>query len=77
MTKVVRVRLHQTLTDTSESFPLGIYMRKEKILASGMGLSQSEENKSGEESEVEEEGGLMVTEIAWEDEESGKGVSLV
>ena len=51
-------------------------MRKENILASGMGLSQSEANKSGEEAELEEEV-FWVTETAWEGEESGKGESSV
>ena len=52
---------------------MGIAIRKAKILALGMGISQAETNKSGLESAMEEEGNCLEVEAYVLDEESGEG----
>ena len=49
---------------------MGIVIQKSKNLALGMGLSQAEANKVGEEEAAEEEGNGLA---AGADEESGEG----
>ena len=67
----------KNLRNSYKYCPVGIAIRKAKILALGMGLSKSEAKKAVEDAAEEEERKCLAAEAAGEGEKSDDGASSV